>query len=348
MAGAEPEGQTPDLSRIPIIPERWISAWDTTSNLDSPAFWQGNGNAWVVATAKGTHELWVYDAVTGEILRRVGSPGAALGEFARPNGIYITGDLVLVVERDNHRIQVMHLPGFRSLGAFGEDVLQQPYGVAAFGDPATGMDVYITDDYGNEEDPPEGQDPSGDFTRRVSHFRVTVDRGRSSGEEGARVEAQLVRQFGEAAGPGALIVVESIQVDEAQGLLVVADEHNLELELYDLAGNYRGETVAEELYRHGDPEGIMLYRCGQAGYWILTDQGDMRSVFHILDRATFEHLGSFAGEVTANTDGIWLTQARVSGLGAGALFALHDDGGLTAFAWEDIGRTLGLETGCGG
>jgi 3-phytase len=91
----------------------------------------------------------------------------------------------------------------------------------------------------------------------------------------------------------------------------------------------------------------MLYRCGTEGYWILTDQGGTRSIFHVLDRRTFERLGSFAGEVTANTDGIWLTQGTVPGLGQGALVALHDDGGLGAFAWEDVAGALGLETGCG-
>jgi 3-phytase len=90
----------------------------------------------------------------------------------------------------------------------------------------------------------------------------------------------------------------------------------------------------------------MLYRCGDQGYWILTDQGETRTVFHLLDRRTFEFLGSFAGEVTANTDGIWLTQETVAGLGRGALFALHDDGGVAAFAWDDIASAFGLRTGC--
>jgi hypothetical protein len=39
-------------------------------------------------------------------------------------------------------------------------------------------------------------------------------------------------------------------------------------------------------------------------------------------------------------------QGRIPGLGDGALFAVHDDGGLTAFAWQDISRALGLRSGC--
>jgi 3-phytase len=330
-----------DLTGVTIVPERWLSPWDTTSNLDSPAFWQGEEGAWVVSTAKGTHDLWVHDARNGTLLERVGRQGSARGEFDYPNGIAILDALLLVVERDNHRVQLLTLPGFQSLGWFGTEELIRPYGIALFSGPDGVISIYITDDYGNEEDLPEGAEPTGDFTRRVKRFDLRLST--TNGEP----EATYRGAFGEADGPGALLVVESIQVDEEAGLLLVADEHNLELELYDLGGAYLGRTVGGGLFRAGDPEGIMLYRCGVDGYWVLTDQGDTRSVFHVLDRRSFQLLGSFAGETTANTDGIWLTQEHVPGLGNGALLALHDDGGLGAFAWEDIAGALGLQAGCG-
>jgi 3-phytase len=320
-----------------VIPEVWVSAWDTTANLDSPAVWVGDEEVWLVTTAKGTNDLWVHDAATGKLLQRVGHKGSGPGEFNYPNGIAIAGDLVMVTERDNHRVQVLSLPDFEPLGDFGAEVLERPYGITVY-QVADTLQVYVTDDYGNDLDLPEGVAPEGDFTHRINHFRVT------RGPEG--LETEFVRAFGEAAGPGAILVAESIQVDEEQGLLLVADEFNFELEVYGLDGRYLGRTVGSDLYEHGDPEGIMLYRCGAGGYWILTDQGLARTVFHVLDRITMEHLGSFSGEVTANTDGIWLTQASVSGVGQGALFALHDDGGLAAFAWDDIGQALGLRTGC--
>jgi 3-phytase len=332
-----PRAET-DLTGITVLAERWVSSWDTTSNLDSPAVWLGAEGAWVVATAKGTHDLWVYDASTGALLKRVGRMGSGLGEFQYPNGIAIAGDLLLVVERDNHRVQALSLPAFHPLGTFGEEELTRPYGIAFFTQEDGTLQVYVTDDYGNEEDLPSGQDPTGDFTRRVKRFALGVEDG--------TLEVRFLGAFGEATGPGALLVVESIQVDEAQDLLLVADEHRFELEAYRLDGTYQGRTLAAGSYRFGDPEGIMLYRCGGEGYWILTDQGETRTVFHLLDRNTFEPLGSFSGKVTANTDGIWLEQRAMPGLGSGALFALHDDGGLAAFAWDEVAAALGLETGC--
>jgi 3-phytase len=338
-----------DLTGIPIIPERWVSAWDTTANLDSPAYWAGDTEAWVVTTAKGTHDLWVHDASNGELVRRVGRMGTGPGEFNYPNGIAVVGDLVLVTERDNHRVQVLSLPDFESLGTFGEESLDRPYGIAFLEASDGSLTVYVTDDYGNGVERPDGVAPTGDFTRRIKEYRVVLSGGVGAPEDSEPipgVQAALVRSFGEADGPGAILVAESIQVDEDQGILLVADEFSFELEVYDLDGRYLGQTVGAGLYSHGDPEGIMLYRCGGDGYWILTDQGLTRSVFHVLDRVSMEHLGSFAGEVTANTDGIWLDQGLVPGVGQGALFALHDDGGLSAFAWEDIAGTLDLSSGC--
>ena len=328
----------PEAGEVVAIPERWVSAWDTTANLDSPAFWAGGDQAWVITTAKGTHDLWVHDAGTGELLRRVGSQGTGPGQFKYPNGIAVVGDLLLVIERDNHRVQMLGLPDFEPRGWFGKHELRRPYGVALV-TVDTGWDIYVTDDYGNDVDRPDGEAPTGDFTRRVKLFRIEMDGAGTP-------QGRFVRAFGEADGEGALLVVESIQVDEENDVLLVADEFAFELELYGLDGDYRGRTIAEGLFRHGDPEGIMLYRCGGDGYWVLTDQGERRTVFHILERRTFDHLGSFAGEVTANTDGIWLTQESVPGMGAGALFALHDDGGLAAFAWDDIAGAMGLEAGC--
>ena len=293
----------------------------------------------MVSTAKGTHDLWIHDATDGSFLMRFGGQGAGPGQFNYPNGITVFGDLLLVVERDNHRVQALSMPDFEPLGWFGEETLVRPYGIAVYERDDGILVVYVTDDYGNELDLPEGMDPSGDFTRRVKRFELQTAADGSP-------EATFLGAFGEARGPGALMVVESIQVDESQNLLLVADEHNFEVELYSLDGQYLDRTVGSEIYRSGDPEGIMLYRCGSQGYWVLTDQGVTRSVFHVLDRESFQIVGSFAGEVTANTDGIWLDQGNVPGLGEGVLIALHDDGGVSGFAWEDIARALGLRRGC--
>ena len=88
-----------------------------------------DGSVWLIATAKATDKLAVYDGDTGLTRMATGGSGAKPGEFRRPNGIFVADDLVFVVERDNRRVQVLALPSLQPLGHFGEAQLQAPYGL---------------------------------------------------------------------------------------------------------------------------------------------------------------------------------------------------------------------------
>lgn len=104
-----------------VVSEAFITALTPADNLDSPASWMTpDGSRWVIATAKGTHALVVFDGDSGKRLRVVGGKGKALGKLDRPNGISVVDDLVFVVERDNRRVQVFSLPDFKTLTAFGK------------------------------------------------------------------------------------------------------------------------------------------------------------------------------------------------------------------------------------
>ena len=90
---------------VPTVEERYLTERDENDNVDSVAVWHGpDGQNWLLATAKESDLLQVFDAATGELIRKVGSRGDDLSEFRRPNGISIIDDLALVVERDNHRV----------------------------------------------------------------------------------------------------------------------------------------------------------------------------------------------------------------------------------------------------
>src|SRR3546814_3015825 len=90
-------------------------------NIDSPAAWAApDGRVLVIATAKATDRLVVYDGATGETLRHVGRSGAGEGEFDRPNGVAVVDELLFVVERDNRRVQVLRLPGFSPVARSAE------------------------------------------------------------------------------------------------------------------------------------------------------------------------------------------------------------------------------------
>lgn len=326
-----------DFPAAAVVAEAFETGRDTILNIDSPAVWHGpNGEHWILSTAKSGNVIRIDDANTGEFIRDAGRLGSGLGELSRPNGIAVLDDIAWIVERDNRRVQLFALPEFRSLGAFGDDRLVLPYGLTVFGENGK-YELYVTDNYEleNGDVPPDSM-----LGRRVHHFRVAID--------GGSARAEHMRAFGETSGPGVLRKVESIMADPANERLLIAEELEGEstIKVYDLAGNYTGNTFDIAFFPN-EAEGIALYACGpNYGYWIATDQGKNSNTFHVFDRVSFEHRGSFRGRVVMNTDGIVLTQHAMPNFPAGAFYAVHDDQSVVAFSWAEIANALGLRADC--
>lgn len=319
-----------------VVQESFMTRRDTLDNADSPVVWHGpSGEDWLLVTAKATDAVLVYDAATGEALRRVGGPGEGAGRFRRPNSLGVAGDLLLVVERDNRRVQVLRLPEFEPLGYIGGGVLRRPYGMALVGQADGRWDLYVTDNY---ETPDERIPPPAELGQRVRRFRFWQEDGGLASED--------LGAFGDTQGAGVLHKVESLWADPAHDRLLVADEHEVTVKVYDLDGRFSGEVWGSGVLRY-EPEGIALYACGaEGGYWVVTDQDDRINRFHLFARGDGRHLGHFSGAATRNTDGIALSQAAFGPFGRGAFYAVHDDGNVAAFAWEDVARAVGVRDDC--
>ncbi|MFZ9690363.1 MAG: phytase, partial [Phycisphaerales bacterium] len=226
---------------------------------------------------------------------------------------------------------------FTPLGAYGSGDLIKPYGVTGV---ARGEGVYrtwITDSYELVED---AVPPDSALGRRVREYEVRVT--------GDRAAASLVRTFGDTSGTGVLRVVESIMADPANNRLMIAEEleGQSQLKVYSLEGRFTGDTVPQRFFPN-QAEGIVLYACGDsAGYWIATDQGKVANTYHLFDRMTLQHVGSFGSPTILNTDGIAITQRAFPGFPAGALFAVHDDGGVAAISWAAIADAVGVRKDC--
>ena len=331
-SGGEPSDGAEAMA-FPVVREAFLTPMDTVDNVDSPAAWRSpDGEVVLLATAKGTHVIMAYDGVTGELIGRWGEEGTGPGQFRRPNGILVHDDLLVVVERDNRRVQILRLPDFESLAIFGEEVLLKPYGLTGVEENGV-LHLWVTDDF----------DVTGEggarWENRVKRFGVDLT--------GDAPEAQFVGMVGEPDGPGRLKVVESILADPVHARLFIADEDEAErvIKVYHLAGGFTGRRLGEGVFA-AEPEGLALYACGDEGYLVMADQSPEGNRFQVFDRVSMDHLGTFTGEAVRNTDGVALLQGPVGNLGSGAFYAVHDDQGVVAFRWADVAEALGLRGDC--
>ncbi len=319
-----------------VVAEAFITAATAQDNVDSPASWRApDDKRWLIATGKASDRLIVYDGDTGATLRTVGGPGTALGQMQRPNGIAVIDDYVMVVERDNQRVQMFQLPDFKPLLAFGADDLKQPYGLWVRAQKDS-YEVIVSDNYmsaQNEDLPP----PLAELGERYKRYQLRRVPG--------GWQARLMETFGDTTQAGAIRIAESVSGDIEHDRLLLAEEDiatGTRLREYSLDGTYRGRDIGADLFK-AQAEGMALMRCaGGTGFWIATDQFKDRSLFHVFDRVTLRHLGAFAGNKTANTDGVWLDQSADARFPQGVFYAVDDDQAVAAFDWRDISKALSL------
>ena len=329
------------------VAEAWESEVSPGEELDSLAAWTTpEGDTWVIASAKSSHRLVVYDGDTGARLRTVGGQGAEPGRFKRPNGLAVFGDRLFVVERDNHRVQVLALPGFEALGSFGDDDLRSPYGIWLDETEPGELQAYVTDSfmYGERYDVVP---PLHELAQRVRRFRVQFD-------QDGRLRARYTGAFGDTREEYALRRVESIGGDPANDRLLVADEdreghaggRGSTLREYTLAGRFTGRSLPAGSFA-AEAEGVALWDCpGGGGYWVAVDQLAPLTRFHLFERRSLAPNGTFQGLRTAFTDGIALHGATTRRFPGGALYAVNDDASVAAFDLRDVAAALTLDQAC--
>ena len=325
-----------------LVTEAWVSPDVRGEELDSAATWvTPDGDTWLLATGKSTHRLSLFDGDSGTPLRTIGKRGDAPGDFNRPNGIAVFGDVLFVVERDNHRVQLLSLPDFSTQAVFGADELRSPYGIWLHESAPGELEAFVTDSFMYGENYDEVP-PAEELAQRVRRYRLRFD-------DQGHLDAAYLGSFGETDGPARLNMVESIAGDPVHDRLLVAEEDRTSpsnLHVYDFNGEWTGRSLPDGTFG-GEAEGVVLWACsGNGGYWLAVDQQAPLTWFHLFDRASLEPVGSFHGEATANTDGIALHAAATARFPGGALYAVHDDRAMSAFDLRDIVDVLDLDPGC--
>lgn len=326
------------------VAEAFVTVSAPADMLHAPAAWRApDGTTWLLTTATQGERLLIHDGDTGAPLATHGSGGDGAGQFRSPRGIVVSGDLVFVVERDNRRVQVIELPSLRTLGTLGSEELLQPHGVWVQPQGEHDVDLLVTDAY------MAGEDAGGhalmptlaQLERRLHRYAVRID------ADG--VDARHAGAFGDTSAAGAIRMPESLQGDPAHDRLLISDKDTTtgtSLREYDIAGRFRGRNVGRDIFG-AQTGGLALWACPDgSGYWLAHDRFRDRSLFHIFDRVTLEHIGAFAGRTIANTSGVWLQQAATTRFPDGVFYAVHDSRAVGAFDWRDIARTLKLRARC--
>jgi 3-phytase len=183
--------------------------------------------------------------------------------------------------------------------------------------------------------------PLAQLDHRVRRYKVSI--------QGDNLKVDDGDAFGDTTPEGAIRIPESIWGDPANDRLLISEEDvatGTAVREYSLDGRYRGRSIGLGLFR-AQAEGLALWQCADgSGYWIATDQFKDRSLFHLFDRRTLEHVGAFAGNTVGNTDGVWLHQTATTRFPAGVFYAVHDDQAVAAFDWRDVAGALKLPATC--
>lgn len=310
------------------IPQAWVSSGaPPVKEIDSLAAGRmADGQVRLYATVKSSHRVDVYDAATGRFLSSIGKSGTGPGEFRYPNGIVVvalsTGDggarsAILVVERDNARVQAFWADSHEPAGQFGKGELDKPYGcaISRSGGRTT---LYVTDD-GEKAD------------RRVHIYEL--------GAADGVVKARHVRSFGDADGPGKIRSAETIVADDRNERLLICDEDERDIKIYTLDGRFAGRTLAGGRIL-GDPEGLALLDGPENGLVVATDQRKDLSLWHAFCRSSLEPRFTFTGATSiTNTDGICVFAEPFGPFPQGAMFAVNNDRDIHAFALQQVVET---------
>jgi hypothetical protein len=207
-------------------------------------------------SAKSHDRLEVYRAATG-LPHDPPFIGGKLnsrepGQFNLPNAVWVLyqvpwkgsfRDLLLTTEQLNSRVQVFALPELAYLSSFAVGEIERGHGLAAYQDGSS-FYVYVADSLAAND-------------AKIKKYRLF--------ETDLGFGAQLVRAFGEKAGPGLLYGgVESILADPAYDRLHVCGDEapgRPEIIVYDLGGNYTGVNYGDPQFEY-EQEGIALYETG--------------------------------------------------------------------------------------
>jgi len=214
-----------DREALTGMERRFDDEFAPSLSLSSHAFWHGeNGEHWVLGLAGGVDGIVIHDARKGGELRRIGKPGVEKGEFDEPVEIHVADDMAFVLERGNHRIQVIELPECASLGFFAGERLADPIDFALYRIENGAFYLYVADE----------KKLKGETVVHV--LRYAVSRAVNT------VHSAYKLTFGYSPGDGHLRNVASVTVDDSARQVLVTEKTagGDKIKVFSLDGDFIG------------------------------------------------------------------------------------------------------------
>ncbi|EFC49994.1 hypothetical protein NAEGRDRAFT_77971 [Naegleria gruberi] len=349
------------FQKVEIIPELFITSEDGSrrkDNIDSLVVYK---HEWLITTAKASNALFIFEAKTGKYLF---TKSLKTGDYEanRPNGItlftILDKEYLFVTERDGRRVCIVDIgDDFKIVYSFGEEVLKRPYALDLMKTNSNQDEetyhVFVTDNYMLKDSKGKLKvvPPSDKLDKRIQLFEIIANK------KDYTFQSKYVKKIGsilEEATSGVLNIVETVVIDEAYDRLLIADEHILNIKIYNFSSHeFSGNTIGlaagqttstnnvkcpKDFSFAGEPEGFVIYSCQttnkarsvETGFYIFTDQLDDRTKFHIVRRDNLCYVGSFMGNVVSKTDGVTIDETL------GIFYAVHNDSVIGTFKIKDI------------
>ena len=237
----------------------WKSDIYHNYNVDSIAVINNH----VLVTSKEKHLILILDNSTGRLIEKWYG-------FNRPNGILAFDKYVLIIERDNTRVQLFEYPTKKLLDTWGNGILKKPYG-GTFKKLNNGYQILVTDD----------------TTKTIYSIIYKFKDGVLT-----RDSSNIWKKLSFATK------LESLYYDSSKDILLVADEAREIVLIYDFKSKSIIDNFGERILT-GEPEGISKWK----EYYIITNQSKSDNKFYIINQ-DFDIVHILKINGVSNTDGI--------------------------------------------
>lgn len=259
----------------------WKTLCHSKANLTKLKWWYNKESKeyWLFALSEDCHKIFILNALSGKYIKSLGNNGDKVGEFDKPIDLCVYENFLMVLEKDNNRVQIFSLPELNFISILGEVELSNPKTIECLKLKKKDKEyccLIVGDNLDNK--------PS----RRKCYFKFIfeIDKLGIYVPEVLRVEPKN-NELGR---------IESIKYDSIKDNLFIVDKLTKNIKILDFNNNYKN-TIMNNTYK-GEPGEINILNDNKRdGIIVIGDFSRLDSFFHLYT-INCEYLMSLSSETT--------------------------------------------------